>query len=202
MKKSKGALTAEELLARLETDPSSQENRLKREREMNERATVLGQAEEEMVRDLRQLGYQVRSVWDLVNSNDSYPSALPVLLHHLHKPYPDAIRDGIARALAVKSAKSAWDVLMAEYVVTQESCEPRFKQGLAVALSVTYDHSHFEDIRQLLTEKRHGDSRILLLRPFQNSTRPSVLKMIEQLAEDPTFEKEIRSWYRNRKRVG
>lgn len=198
-KKSNENLTAAEFLSRLETDASYQTVRQAQENESNKRALFLQDAEHEIVQELRQLGYDVQTVWDLVNTSEPYTSALPVLVKHVSNPYPDAIRDGIARALAVKTAKFAWGALISEYVKAQESREPRFKQGLAVALSVIYDHSHFEEIRQLLSENSHGESRILLLEGIKSSRNPMEVKLIDELANDPTFEKEIASWKRNRK---
>ena len=53
-----------------------------------------------LVEALAQCGCVVKSVWDLVSSKAPYPAAIPVLLEHLSKPYPDRVREGIARALA------------------------------------------------------------------------------------------------------
>jgi hypothetical protein len=47
-------------------------------------------AETPVVADLRAAGINVESVWDLVNDKDTYAPALPILLNHLQRSYPDA----------------------------------------------------------------------------------------------------------------
>jgi hypothetical protein len=72
-----------------------------------------------MLADLRQVGLNVESVWDLVNLPPTCREAIPVLLKHLVLPYHDITRQGIARALAIKDERSAWPVLVKEYSTHQ-----------------------------------------------------------------------------------
>jgi len=65
--------------------------------------------------ELREVGLDVKSVWDLINAPARYEQAIPVLLQHLRLPYSDRIREGIARALAVPDARHAWPTLVAEF---------------------------------------------------------------------------------------
>lgn len=51
------------------------------------------------VADLRAIGWPVSSVWDLVNTRQSYPEAVPVLMAHLDRPYDPRIREGISARL-------------------------------------------------------------------------------------------------------
>jgi len=55
------------------------------ERSRRERVQGLRVAEQPIVADLRQAGVEVSSVWDLVNTSQPYPAALPVLLEHLER---------------------------------------------------------------------------------------------------------------------
>ena len=50
---------------------------------------------------LAEVGVEVESVWDLVNSKDDhYADAVPVLVEHLQdESYPDRVREGIARSV-------------------------------------------------------------------------------------------------------
>ena len=41
------------------------------------------QAEAPLVDELRVAGFQVETAWDLVNTSDPYPDALPILLEHV-----------------------------------------------------------------------------------------------------------------------
>ncbi len=86
-----------------------------RQKERAERSMRLKQEEEQIVGELKGVGCNVSSVWDLVNTSAKYPEAIPVLLRHLMMPYSDRTREGIARSLAVVDplVRDAWPLLMA-----------------------------------------------------------------------------------------
>jgi hypothetical protein len=66
------------------------------------------------VQDIRAKGYEVDSVWDLVNNTPhpvlerkfvgAYPNAYSVLVDHLRIPHHVRTREGIVRALTEKDA--------------------------------------------------------------------------------------------------
>src|SRR3712207_4152728 len=93
--------TAAELMTELESDPDYVARRRRRDRELQQRTATLREAEAPLVGDLHRAGFDVASAWDLANTSTPYPEALPVLVEHLQRPYPDRVREGIARALAV-----------------------------------------------------------------------------------------------------
>jgi hypothetical protein len=114
-----------------------------------------------LIQELRQAGFAVESAWDLVNTSAPYPEALPILLAHLQRPYPDRVREGIARALAVLDAKFGWEVLTALY--RREPAGTGTKDGLAVALAAASYDDVIGDVIELARDERHGASRLLLL---------------------------------------
>ncbi len=118
-------ITAAELMAELNADPEFVAMRARKEEEILKREAEYRRAEAPLVNELRAAGFQVQSAWDLVNTPGSYPKAVPILLAHLPLPYPAAVREGIARALAVREAKvPGWDVLTRLYVDEPEpECE-------------------------------------------------------------------------------
>jgi hypothetical protein len=60
----------------------------------------------------REAGVQVNSVWDLVNTVEPYVRALPIPLDHVQRPYPDKVRESIARAMGVPEGNFAWKALV------------------------------------------------------------------------------------------
>src|SRR5262245_35115759 len=96
--------TAAELMAELQADQGFVDARAKREEELRAREAAWRAAEAPLVAELRAAGETVDSVWDLVNTTAGYDAALPLLLAHLERGYPDRVREGIARALAVPAA--------------------------------------------------------------------------------------------------
>lgn len=86
------------------------------------------------MRDLVSVGMVVEDVWDLVNTTIPYRIGLPVLVHHLSRPYGDGVLEGIARALAVKDARPfAWDLLITS--IEKRSFPKPVMDGIMVAIS-------------------------------------------------------------------
>ena len=118
--------TAAEFAAELEQDPAWRAERDRRERELAERAEALRVEEQELVAELRSVGYEVDSVYDLVNNTPHphlkrrfvgpYPLAYPILVRHLSRAYSRPIREGVIRALTVRDGGSAVETaLLAEF---------------------------------------------------------------------------------------
>jgi hypothetical protein len=186
------AVTAAEFLESLEADPAYVQRRAEQDKELAKSTQFHREKEAPLVLDLARVGVKVDSVWDLVNGVRSYDVAIPVLLDHLLRPYPDAIRDGIARALGTNSAQEvAWQTLRDEYCRTPDKKADRFKQGLAAALSGASDDSVIQDLIELIKDERNGYTRVLLLLGLRRSKAPEAKQTIKELAKDPVFSKEI-----------
>ncbi len=107
----------------LESDPEWVAKREERERQQAKLRAVLDADELELVREICDVGYQVTSVWDLVNNTPhphlkrnfvgEYPAAYPILLKHLGMEHHPRIREGIIRALTVPDGGNdvAWNYL-------------------------------------------------------------------------------------------
>jgi hypothetical protein len=186
----KKSMTASELMAELNAEPTYLSARAKEEQARQERAAEWRRGEAPLVEELRSVGVAVESAWNLINNAASYPKALPILLKHLQRPYPDAVREGIARALAVPEAKFAWETLMRLYREEPEA-RPRPKDGMASALAAIADDKKIGDLISLVRDERNGSSRLLLLRALERSSDPSARKTLIELENDPELKKEI-----------
>lgn len=63
---------------------------------IEEGARLSREAEKPILRDLGDVGEQVSSVWDFVNTSRPYPRALPVLLRHFQQGgYPDRVMESL-----------------------------------------------------------------------------------------------------------
>lgn len=189
-------VTTTELLARLAADPDYVARRKEIEREAAERGSKYRIEEAPVVKALRDAGVEVGSVWDLVNTAKPYPKAIPVLVEQLGEPYSSSVREGIARALAVRDARSAWPILVDGYRKEQTLPGNRSgaKDGLAVALSATVTDDTIDELIALAKDPSHGSTRLLLLRGIRRSRTPQAKQAIEELASDPQLSKEIASW--------
>ncbi|MBX5463739.1 MAG: hypothetical protein IRZ28_21960 [Steroidobacteraceae bacterium] len=142
MKKQKWK-TAAEAMAEFEKDPAFVERRRQREDDRRRAEQADARAEAPVVEELQKAGVPVRSVWDLVNTTNTYTQSLPILLDHLKRPYPDAVREGFARAMAVPAAKFAWSALVVLY---RQEFGPRTKDGLAVAIANIADDETIDEL--------------------------------------------------------
>ncbi len=204
------ALRADDFVRlKLSEDEESVLREINREREQERRlrSERLRIEEKPILSDLRELGWEIESVWDFVNSKQKYSTAIDVLLRHLVRPYSDRIREGIARALARPGpeTRKAWPVLVEEYrrassgygiIAAGDTKEYRlgYKDGLAAALSAIASESETEDLIRLAKDRAQGESRVLLLRAIRKSKSPLAKQAISELATDPQLKTEISSW--------
>lgn len=182
-------VTAAELMVRLKADPEWVAAREREERERERKAAEWRRAEAPVAEELRAAGYAVESAWDLMNTAEPYPEAVPILLKHLERPYPDRVREGIARALAVDEARYGWDSLKRLY--QKEPTGTDAKDGLAVALGEVADDEVIGDVIALARDARHGTSRLLLLSALERSQDPRARKTLMELGSDPEVYKEV-----------
>ena len=151
--------------------------------ELQRRAAEWARVEQPLAEELRAAGFAVDSAWDLVNTSVPYPKALPILLEHLERPYPWRVREGIARALAVRDAKFAWGVLLRLF---KEEKEKMVKDGLACALAAASDDDVIGDLIDLVRDPTQV-SRVLLLTAFDRSADPRARTTLMELGADPVF---------------
>ncbi len=116
------AMSATEFMARLQQDQEYQARKEAFDADLQRRAAEWRRAAAPIVADLRAVGVEVDSVWDLVNTDVPYPAALPVLIHHFESgAYPDRVMEGVGRALAVGPAVEYWDRLVAVYRIAPDA---------------------------------------------------------------------------------
>ncbi len=183
--KRRGGRTVEELLRELEADPQFVRRQEEREAERRQLERQLRDAEAPLLHDLADVGVDVDSrVGPLVNTSTPYPDALPVLLDHLGRDYPDRVREGMARALAVRGdAAFAWATLLRLY--RQEPAGTDAKDGLAVALPAVAAGSELNELIELAADARHGESRILLIGGISRLRSAEAREALDRLADDP-----------------
>lgn len=194
----KKKITAAELMAKLNADPEFVAKRAREDEARLRREAEYRIAEAQLVDELRAAGFQVQSAWDLVNTPGSYSKAVPILLAHLPKPYPAAVREGIARALAVPDTKaSGWNLLTRLYV---DEPEARVRSGLAAAIAAAADDEVIGEVIALARDARQGSSRLLLLSALERSADPRARAALMDLGTDPELKKEIQVILRRLKR--
>ncbi len=171
-------------MAEFESNPEWVARRERQDAEIAERESKYRVAEAPLIEDLRAAGFEVESAWDLVNTAEPYPEALPILLEHLARDYPDRLREGMARAMAVgPDGRFAWDRLVQLY--REEPVDTNAKDGLAVALSAIADRKLIDELIGLARDEKMGDSRILMFEELKRSRASQARAALEDLCDDP-----------------
>jgi hypothetical protein len=184
-----GPLTAAELIARLNADEAYLAREEAEVLRMAERGKELSRAEQPLMADLEKAGFDLESVWDLVNTATPYPGAIPTLLAHIVRPYPDRVREGIARALAVPESRMGWSVLIDEYRKSSDQTTFGAKYALGLALAAAADDEVLDDVLSLLREPAHGECRSALIPVLERSSSPKARKALMELGSVPSLAK-------------
>lgn len=193
-------MTLEELLSLCAEDEEYQRAKAAADAERDQHWAGLKSAHEPLVEALNAVGYPVGAVWELMESGRPYPHAVPILLEHLQRDYPDQVRGYIARALAIPEASNGWPIMVREYAAASDGPG---KDGLAVALSALVTEERLDEFLELAHDPRHGESRLLLLFGLQRLSRRKrsrAREAYEELASDPVLGEEVRRVLRRRRR--
>lgn len=131
------------------------------------------QAEQELLlADLRRAGYRLESVWDLVNTAESYPEVIPVLLNHLRRPYGDGVKEGIVRALTLRETRGIAGSAMIEMLHDTPEAGFLLRAAVANALTVVADRADRDAIEALIETETNEDVRIQLKRALKTAAKP------------------------------
>jgi hypothetical protein len=186
-------MTAGDLMVELARDPEYRRRQEAREAEEQREMRRLAEAEEPLLVDLAAIGIRTDSAWDLYQVPGSRPKAIPVLLDHLDREYPDKVLEGIANALDDKSARAWWDDIKSLYVSTRKAS---MRDRLAAALASIAVRAHYDDLLGFLEKDRLGETRIYFLRPVHrigNRMAPGRgRRVIEGFVHDPVLATEAK----------
>jgi HEAT repeat protein len=138
---------------------------------------------------LRVADFRVGSIFDLVNSQEPYPSAVPVLVRLLRDVRHDRIKEGVARALTVPGAKSFVGSLIDEFRRMEPNAAPgeHAKWAIGNAISVAGHDDVFDEVVALMRDVRHGWTRAMLplaMLRMKKHRAEAVRELIASLSDD------------------
>lgn len=177
-----------------------------RHRQASARGVRLDAEQALLLAELRALGLPLRWLNDLDLKAPAGEAAAAVLLRHLQLPYSSATKAQIAHLLAapVPAVRKAWPLLVREYgdartgrgiIAPGDTLELPYleKDALANTLAAAITNRTLGDLVDLVRDRRHGESRVLLLPPlFRRRNRDETVKtLLDELAEDPELATEI-----------
>ncbi|GAA1478825.1 hypothetical protein GCM10009623_32710 [Nocardioides aestuarii] len=188
-------------MAELEQDADYQARRKARDAEIEAAAEERRAAREPVMADLRAAGVEVSDTYDLYKHPEHYPAAIPVLLTHLERDYPDRVLEDIGHGLPFKPDPSWWDDFKALYLKTTSDA---VRGRLAAAMGGCARRAHYEDLLSFVRDEHLGQSRIHFLRPINrigNRIRAGQGRaVIEDLASDSVLGREAGAILKGRSR--
>lgn len=135
--------------------------------------------------ELEKVGISINDIYDLVNTNEPYPTALPVLLNLLETGIDDmGTKEGVVRALAVKEAiGKASPILIAEYNrVPKDKMLLRWAIGNTIYTTITKDD--VESILLIVQDKTNGISRQMFVAALGKVKTKKVENVLINLLDD------------------
>jgi HEAT repeat protein len=133
-------------------------------------------------------GVAIKSVFDLVNTKNSYAAAIPVLLDCLPEVQDKWIKEGVVRALSVKEARgTAEPALVREFeAITPDDRERQsLKWAIGNALSTVATDAVADQLIRIAQDKRHGKAREMIVVALANLRDAQVVDtLIALLADD------------------
>jgi hypothetical protein len=135
----------------------------------------------------RDLIRRLRDVWELVESEEPYPGAVPFLLEALHGSAPDDVhfREGVVRALSIKQARPhAAAALVHEMRRQQEHDEIYVLWAFGNALSIVADEDVYDDIVALARDRSLGRAREMLMEALGRMDDPGATQVLLEFVDD------------------
>lgn len=134
---------------------------------------------------LLEVGVKIDTIYDLVNTKENYPEAIPSLLNLIEQDYSPEIKEGVVRSLAVKEAKGRANNIL--FKVYHETLDPDSSLSWAIGntIEVIVQDQDQDQIINILENKLNGRSRqmfAIALGKIKNEKSEDTL--IECLKED------------------
>lgn len=182
---SKKKITAAELMRTLQND----ETYVAKRREVNSTRERLRALHYEIaapiIEDLQAEGYHVDSLDVLRQSGARYTNAIPILLKWLPKIADVNVKESIVRTLSVPWAKpKAAAPLISEFRGAPDSSVCGLKWAIGNALEIVADNSVFDDLIELVKDKRHGTARQMLAVALGHMKDPRAVDVLIELLDD------------------
>lgn len=158
--------------------------------------------ERPLLDELASIGIHLQSVWDLNDTDQQYPNAIPILLAHMNGDYSPFSKTGIVEAVCKKWARTlVWEQIVEAYE-TESNLEDRAppgeigspagpKSAMANGLVEMATASDMEKMIELIENPQNGSSRILLTTYFSRSRQQRAFDTLARLSNDPDLKVEI-----------
>jgi HEAT repeat protein len=145
--------------------------------------------DQRVVVELRRVGLDVSSVWDLVHTTDDYRDAVPLLVTMLDGTSDYDVKEGIVRALSPKQFRSAvFDCLTSTLEALFHDVSPRadsLKWAIGNALSVQATKDDGEKLTAILRRREAGGARQMIAFALGRIKHRAAAPVLISLLRDP-----------------
>lgn len=149
-------------------------------------AAASAPGEDEVLRELADLGYEVDSLAALRTTGRRYRDAIPVLLSGLQRSDNPKVKGEIVRALSVPWAKPvATSPLVREFRRADDQTGMGLRWTIGNALEVVWDDSCFDELVALARDRSFGKAREMVTLGLGRSKKPEAALIAIELLDDP-----------------
>jgi hypothetical protein len=142
------------------------------------------EVEKPVVNDLRSIGYVIDSLDQLRQSSMRYRTAIPVLLKWLLRISAADVKESIVRTLSVPWARpEAIQPLIDEFRAAPLE-DDGLKWAIGNALWVIGDDSVFDQLVELIRDRRHGTARQMIVMGMEKMKNPMAVDVLLEVLPD------------------
>jgi hypothetical protein len=147
-------------------------------------------------------GISVKNYREIINKPPNYRTGIPILVRNMKmNSYDSLLRNFMAQAIAMKEAGSYWDELVDFFKQLGVSKDESIvKQGVAVAIGLSFPPKRLSDLIKLCRHQEFGDVRILMAMGLKRSRDPQAWDALCNLADDPQIGPQITKWIKQREK--
>ena len=160
---------------------------------LNEIHRMRKKENEFIVMELRNAGFKISDLFDLINFKQTDFAYVNLLLNLLdsEKITDSIIKDGIIRAITVKKAKGIAEIKLLEFYNSLKT--EREKESIGWSIGNWFEHLYsdlyFDQIKKISEDKNNGMSRQMFVRALGKTKKNK--SITEKLLLELTFDKEV-----------
>lgn len=144
--------------------------------------------ETEILNELKDIGYNVKNIHQLILLKEADKKVVPILLKYLLLISREQEKECLVRFLAVKNFTEAFPLLIKEFY---EAKTRDYKLALSNTLSIIYDKRFLETLLKIVSNKDYGEVRIPIILGLYQYSDNKVLETLEKLLDDTQIEKQV-----------
>lgn len=144
--------------------------------------TKVGKLNKELlILEIRDLGYGISSIEKLKKIDNKNKDVIPIILRHLSQITDINDKEFLVRCLGVKGFNTASNALINEF---KNSSQTLYKWAIGNSLSLILDKSSLNDLLDIVTEKKQGIARQMIVDGLGKFKDRKVIPVLVGLLED------------------